>query len=250
MYAMVNVMNSIVVTGSSSGIGRAITEYCLPDYQVVGLARRQPTVLTEHPHYQAVVIDFAQLESLAVTLASLTTELPPPAAIICSAGYGQFGGIEQFSLAQMQRLMNVNFLSQAVVVKAFLPKMKRAGCGKIIFIGSEAALAGEKQGGLYCASKFALRGLSQSLRKECANSGLSVTLINPGMTDTDFFAELTFAPKDTRVHALQPKHIVDAVAAVLAADAHCVWEEINLQPITKAVVKRKKTTAVDCDKRD
>jgi short-subunit dehydrogenase len=232
-------MDNIVITGASRGIGRAIAEHCLAhDYQVFGLARYRQTAPIAHPHYHAQTIDFAQIDTLVTQLTPFVQTIAPPAAIVCAAGYGQFGGIEQFSVAQMQRLLNVNFLSQAIVIKTLLPMMKQAERGKIIFIGSEAALSGEKQGSLYCASKFALRGFSQSLRKECASAGIAVTLINPGMTNTQFFDELMFKPKDPHKHALQTQHITQAVDAVLVADANCVWEEINLQPLTKAIVKR------------
>ena len=61
-------------------------------------------------------------------------------------------------------------------------------------MGSEAALAGTAQGSLYCAAKFALRGLAQALRAECARAGIRVTLVNPGMVQSPFFDELDFRP--------------------------------------------------------
>jgi short-subunit dehydrogenase len=90
--------------------------------------------------------------------------------------------------------MNLNFVSQSFLAKEFLPALKRKALADLIFIGSEAALAGSRKGSIYCASKFALRGFSQSLRDECAKSSVRVSLINPGMVKTDFFQSLTFEP--------------------------------------------------------
>ena len=107
--------------------------------------------------------------------------------MISCCGYGHFAELEQFSFAAMQKMMNVNFLSQALLVKTFIADLKKRQNAKIIFIGSECSLSGQKKGSMYCASKFALRGFSQSLRQECRGSNVAVSLINPGMVDTAFF---------------------------------------------------------------
>ena len=70
------------------------------------------------------------------------------------------------------------------------PKLKRNGNSRVIYMGSEAALRGAKRGSLYCAAKFGLRGFAQSLRQECASSGVHVSIINPGMVNTPWFDRL------------------------------------------------------------
>ena len=88
----------------------------------------------------------------------------------------------------------MNLLSHMVMSQLLIPYLKQQSNAKLIFMGSEAALKGAQQGSIYCAAKFGLRGFAQSLRQECSKSGLSVTLINPGMIKTPFFNDLYFEP--------------------------------------------------------
>lgn len=141
--------------------------------------------------------------------------------------------------------MNVNFTSQALVIKTFISSLKQKRSGNVIVIGSEAGLNGAKKGSIYCASKFALRGFCQSLRHECSNANVAVTLINPGMVNTEFFNSLNFAPADPTQHALQVDSIVETVEMVLKAKRPTVLEEINLQAIQKVLaMKQIRTWAV------
>ena len=111
--------------------------------------------------------------------------------------------MEQFSLNQIRDLVNVNFIGQALLIKTFLPSMKKQQNGKIILMGSESALSGARQGTIYCATKFALRGFAQSLREECQSAGIGVTLINPGLVRTPFFDTLDFNPGSDPQNALE-----------------------------------------------
>ena len=126
------------------------------------------------------------------------------------------------------------------MIRAFLPILKRNGHGNIIIIGSEAALLGGARGGIYSASKSALRGLAQSLRAESATSGIRVTMINPGMVRTRFFETLDFEHGDDPDNFIEPLDIAQAVGAALDARQGTVFDEINLTPLKKVV--RKKTS--------
>ena len=92
-------------------------------------------------------------------------------ALVNNAGIGRMGFLEQLSVRDIRLVVDTNFLSHAIVTRAFLPLLKRQGSGDIVFIGSESALSGGRQGSIYCASKFAIRGFAQSLREECGKSG-------------------------------------------------------------------------------
>jgi short-subunit dehydrogenase len=232
-------MKKVLISGSSSGIGRAIAEMFLShDWQVVGLARDHQKFQPDSPCYDTHAIDLSKTNTLERELKAIANVHPQLDCLVLSAGVGMFGACEQLSFQDMQTVMDVNFLSQALMVKTWLPQFKKAGGGHIIFIGSEAALSGERQGSAYCASKFALRGFSQSLRKECARANVAVTLINPGFVDTPFFDDLDFAPEDPSVHAIAPQSIADCVWQVVGMAAPCVVEEINLQPMTKGIKKK------------
>lgn len=231
-------MKTILITGYSSGIGKTITTQLLSEYyKIIGLARTQGTGSTDHDDLKHYRVDFSEVSKLEIDLKRIEKEQSHVDAIICSAGYGQFAELEQFSFAQMQQILNVNFLSQALLIKTFLPRFKQNRNGKIILMGSECALEGQKKGAMYCASKFALRGFAQSLRKECAASNINVMLINPGIVDTPFFDELSFRPEEGKEFAIHPDQIARLVSLLLAEEDNCVYEEINLQPMKKVLRK-------------
>jgi short-subunit dehydrogenase len=156
-------------------------------------------------------------------------------ASVCNAGQGRFGALEEFSYARIRGLMDLNFTSHAFLVRAFLPLLKKAGRGDLVFIGSEAALQGTQKGSLYCASKFALRGFAQALRQECPRAGLRVSIVNPGMVRTPFFDELDFAPGPDPANFVLPEDVAQAVSMILAARPGTVFDEINLSPQKRVI---------------
>lgn len=232
-------MSKILITGSSSGIGQAIASCLLENGSaVVGLARNHDKFKPNSTHYFPYTIDFADIARLRPQFLAIQKQHPDIAAVICCAGYGHFAEIEQFSVQHMLNLMNVNFLSQAILLKTLLPMLRKQQQAKIIFMGSECALQGQKKGAMYCAAKFALRGFSQSIRKELASANVAVTLINPGMVDTPFFAELNFKPGDDISNCITPQQITAAILMLLNTDNNCVIEEINLQPMKRVIVRK------------
>lgn len=225
-------MNKCLITGSSSGLGQAITMQCLAEgYRVVGLARRADQI--QHKNYHAWCIDFSDNKILNTQYQELVQAHPDINHIIIAAGYGQFAGVESFSQAQIEQLMQVNFTAQVLLIKKYLPYFKQGGDHKIIVIGSESSLQGGRQGGLYSASKFALRGFCQSLREEVAKYHIPVTMIHPGFCRTPFFDNLHFTPGPAAEHAIAPKVVSQTVEYLLGLDNTCVVEEIVLQPMLK-----------------
>lgn len=234
-----------LVLGASRGIGAAICRRLLASgHTVVGVARRfeEGVHLRSHAgEFHTVTLDLSDLDALPGRLQDLAAAHPAIDTVICCAGRGRFGCLEEFSFAQIRGLMELNFLSHALAARVFLPRLKRRGGGSLVFIGSEAALAGRQKGAVYCAGKFALRGFAQALREECARSGVRVTLINPGMVRTDFFADLDFSPAQDTACALRPEDVAEAVALAVSAPMDAVIDEINLSPLKKEIVFKKKT---------
>ena len=226
----------ILVTGASSGIGLACSRLLLDQgYTVVGMARDFSSSGIDDPHFQPLQIDFSDLDSLPAMLAKLGNNLPDIDSIILCAGVGRFGSLEEFSFDQIRRLLDTNFTSQAYVLRHFLPQLKKHGHGDVIILGSEAALAGGRRGAIYSASKFALRGLAQSLRDECGKSGLRVTIINPGMVRTDFFKDLDFTHGDEPENYIEAEDVAAAALHVLQTRHGTVFDEITLSPLNHVV---------------
>ena len=230
------VKRSVLVCGAGSGIGRAIARRFLTQgHQVIGLSRDKRKFVKAHPDFTAVELDLARLPDIPVVAKHLQNEFPDLDAVVFAAGYGQFGGLEQFSYPQIEKLLTVNLTAQIFLTRALLPKLKQKPYSNLIYIGSEAALKGSRNGTVYCAGKFALRGFTQALRDECGKSGVRVSLINPGMVDTAFFDPLAFAPGKLPSQALQADDIADAASYILHAGPHCAIDEINLTPPSKVI---------------
>jgi len=233
---MLKTDSHILVTGASKGIGRAISdELCTSGYNVTGIARNFSEKQTELPGFKPYKIDLGDLDKLPARLEEIKSSGFMPSALILNAGMGLFGSLEEYSYQQINSLMNVNFTSHAYITRCFLPVMKRAGLGNIIFIGSDAGLRGSKKGSIYCASKFALRGFSQALRAECARSGIGVTIINPGMVKTDFYKDLDFEPGKENNNSINIEAIVDCIKLILASGGNTVIDEINLSPLKHVI---------------
>ncbi len=231
---------TILVSGASSGIGRAIARQLLiAGHQVIGLCRDSRRFSHPHPGFCAVELDLSKLAAIPPFAKQLQNDFPHLDAAVFAAGYGQFGSLEQFSFQQIENLLTVNFTAQVFLTRALLPKLKQLPHSNLIYIGSEAALKGSRNGTIYCASKFALRGFTQALRDECGKSGVRVSLINPGMVNTPFFDKLAFAPGKQPAQALQAGDIAEAVSYILQAGSHCVIDEINLNPSSKVIEFKK-----------
>ena len=227
----------ILITGSSSGIGRATAQKLLEAGAVVyGIARNHEKFQPDTKRYKPLTIDVTDLKALPGQLSDLLATQPEIDGLISNAGYGSFEGLENFSPEQIYSYINDNLTSHLVVTRCLLPHFKTKNRGDVIFIGSEAALEGGKKGSLYCATKFGLRGFSQSIRQESANKNIRVTLINPGMVRTSFFDDLNFRPGDDDENAIEPTDIADIIINILSMRSGTVVDEINLTPQKKVII--------------
>ncbi len=227
---------TVLVTGASSGIGRAVCRQLLTaGHRVIGGSRDAGKFVRKHKAFIPLELELNQPEQAAERCKTIQRQYPELDAVVFAAGFGRFASLEEFSRQQIEQLMTVNFTAQAFITKALLPRLKQQSHANLVYIGSEAALQGSRKGTIYCASKFALRGFSQSLRDECGSGPVRVSLINPGMVRTPFFDALNFQPGEGEKQALHSNDVADAVSFVLSAGPHVALDEINLNPVNKVI---------------
>ena len=226
----------VLVTGSSDGIGRSITLLLLKSgAKVIGLARNHSKFNPETKNYIKYKTDFSNEEILLNTIAKIIKDHKDLDCLVSNAGFGKFGTLETFSTKEINDFIFTNLTSHMILTNKILPHLKKIRKGNIIFIGSESALKGGKNGSLYSAAKFGLRGFSQSIREESCSKNIHVSLINPGMVRTSFFNNLDFMPGEDKSNAIEPDDIGKIIIDILSTRNGSVIEEINLSPLKKVI---------------
>ena len=226
----------VLVTGSSSGIGYEITSNLLDlGAKVIGIARNHDKSNLENKNYITYNCDVSIHDKLEILLKQILKNHPQINCLISNAGYGNFGPLENYSTSQINKFLSTNLTSHLVITKHLLPHFKRNKMGDIIFVGSEAGLSGAKNGSLYCAAKFGLKGFSEALSKDVVNNNIRVSIINPGMVRTDFFENLNFEPGDSQENVISLRDVSSTVAYILGLDRNTIVDEINLSPSKKAI---------------
>ncbi|MEW6356019.1 MAG: SDR family oxidoreductase [Planctomycetota bacterium] len=187
-----------VITGASSGIGRALASALAGRGAAVILAARREERLNEAveeiarrfpeaPRPVAVRCDVTDDESVRALVQRCKEQLGGIDIWVNNAGVGVYGSNEKTSMDEFRWTMDVNFFGAARCMFEVLPLMREQGSGMIVNIASVAALHGVPYIGVYAASKAALANLSQSLRAELCDTPIRVMVVYPGYTRTEFF---------------------------------------------------------------
>jgi len=182
----------IIITGTSSGLGRAFAQALLEaGFKVVGTVRKPEAAL----EFEQLKPGAAFARTLDVTetpdrLASVVEEIEqnigPVYALINNAGYGHEGTLEESSMEDLRQQFEVNVFGAVAMMKAVLPHMRARREGRILNVTSMGGLMTMPGLSYYHGSKFALEGISSSLAKEVRPLGIYVTAIEPGMFRTDW----------------------------------------------------------------
>jgi len=173
----------VLVTGASSGIGACCAAYLSErGYRVYGASRSA----TAAPGVVPLAIDVTNDASVSQAIATILAREGRLDVLVNNAGFGIAGAVEDTSTEEAVAQFEVNFFGAFRVCRAALPVLRRQGAGYIVNIGSIGGLVAIPYQGLYSASKFALEGLSESLRLEVRPFGIHVVLIEPGDHHTSF----------------------------------------------------------------
>ncbi|MGC0387585.1 oxidoreductase [Streptomyces sp. SAI-129] len=185
-------MNKVwLVTGASSGFGRAITEAAVAAGDIVVAAARRTAPLGDlvaaHPdQVEALPLDVTDIAGVQDAVDGVVARHGRIDVLVNNAGRGMVGAVEETTDAELRNLMDLHFFGPAALTRAVLPHMRRRASGSIVQLtnmGGRFAFAGV---GSYCATKFALEGLSEALAAEVAPHGIRVLIVEPGAFRTGF----------------------------------------------------------------
>lgn len=184
-------MQRILITGVSSGLGRALAEAALAaGHAVIGTVRKGADAAVfealDPTRAKAIVLDVTEFDKAAPAVAALEQKFGPIDALVNNAGYGHEGTVEESPLEELRRQFDVNVFGAVAMMKAVLPSMRQRRHGRIINITSMAGRVGLPGVSYYSGSKFALEGISESLDKEVSGLGIRVTAVAPGSFRTDW----------------------------------------------------------------
>ncbi|EDT04523.1 oxidoreductase [Burkholderia ambifaria] len=183
--------NLMLITGVSSGFGRALAQEALAaGHTVVGTvrsddARRAFEALSPHAAIGRV-LDVTDFERIDGVVADIEASVGPVDVLVNNAGYGHEGILEESPLSEMRRQFDVNVFGAVAMMKAVVPFMRERRRGRILNITSMGGHITMPGIAYYCGSKFALEGISETLGQELAPFGIAVTAVAPGSFRTDW----------------------------------------------------------------
>lgn len=185
----------VLVTGASSGIGRAIATHLADrDHRVFGTSRKAGGGAV----FEMIAMDVNDEASVKAAVARMLAMAGRIDAVINNAGIALRGAVEDTSVQEAKALFDTNFFGALRVCRAVLPSMRAQGSGTIVNISSLAGTFGAPFSGLYSASKFALEGASEALRLEVRSFGIRVVLVEPGDHESDLPLRRTTAAEAAR----------------------------------------------------
>jgi len=182
-----------LITGCSSGLGRALAGRVLAHGHRVVATARQPESLAEmvaaHPaHCRRLALDVTSPGQVAAVVTQAAEAFGRLDVVVNNAGYGLVGALEELSDEQILRNFETNFFGALRVIRAALPILRAQGRGHFVNISAAAAIANYAGFSVYGATKCALEAVSESLAAEVKPLGLRVTIVQPGPFRTDFIA--------------------------------------------------------------
>lgn len=222
--------NVYIVTGGSSGIGKEIARQLVINFATVVITGRDKAKLKSVAkeikaiYYHADVTNDDQINALFNYTLRKFGRLD---GIINNAGIGDFGPVEEVSRERFQNVFDVNVFGAAMMTARAAAHFKKTKRGDIVNICSTAGIKGFKNGTIYAASKFALRGMSQCWQDELRPYNVRVILVNPSEVPTAF-AQENRQERELQTKKLTPDEIAHSVITALKMDSRGFIPELSV----------------------
>lgn len=186
-----NQPKTFLITGVSSGLGRALAEVALREgHRVAGTVRDDASARSFEAlapgNAFAYLLDVTDTARIEPTVAEIEQHVGPVDVLVNNAGYGHEGILEEAVLDDLRRQFEVNVFGAVAMIQAVLPYMRKRRAGRILNITSMGGIITMPGISFYHGSKFALEGISESLAKEVRSLGIYVTAVEPGAFRTDW----------------------------------------------------------------
>jgi short-subunit dehydrogenase len=200
-YLKMTAQKVVLISGCSSGLGFELAKVIsnLPGYYVFAGMRKIEDFakLPKVDNLAPIQLDVNSDSSVASVVAEISTRKGNVDVLVNNAGFNMFGGIESLSIDQCKQQFETNFFGCIRLMKATLPGMRSIGKGLVLNIGSIGGVWGQPLNDVYCASKFALEGLVESMAPIYDKFGIKITILEPGAFQTDIMRKQQLGTEGT-----------------------------------------------------
>ena len=231
----------VLVTGCSTGIGRAAAQALLARGHTVWATARRPETLADLAAAGAHVtaLDVTDEASMSAAVAEVEAAHGAVGTLVNNAGYGEYGAVEEVEMDKVRAMFETNVFGLARMCQLVLPGMRAAGRGRIVNLSSMGGRMTFPLGGYYHATKYAVEALSDALRVEVRPFGIQVVVVEPGVTRSGFEETISasgaLASHDDSPYAAMRASVAEGNSAAYANPRLSASSESVAQSLVKAI---------------
>ena len=224
-----------LITGASRGLGRHLAmTLAARGHRVIAAARdlsrlQQLAAAAPDGRITPLQLDLADATTLGATVASALSNVEPLSGVINNAGIGSYKAFVDHDERESLDILQVNLGAVIQICHAVLPKLLAQGSGHIVNISSDLARRPLANMAVYAASKHGLAGFSQSLLREVKGAGIKISLINPGIIDTDFGGAAEGSRDES--WSLRPAQLAELIVQVIEQPGSVLVDELSVHPL-------------------
>ncbi len=222
--------SKILITGGSSGIGKATAQLLIEkgaQVVITGRDAEKLNAVAKEIGATPLLFDIAQYDTIEQKTAEVVSQLSGIDALINNAGIGEFALLQDVTIEQFERVFSTNVFGLTLLTQAILPHFKKNNKGTIVNIASSAATKGFAYGSVYSASKFALRSLTQCWQAELRKENIRVIGINPSEVTTAF-NQADRVERPDEANKLTPVEIAHSILSALEMDDRGFIPELSI----------------------